>query len=514
MIRGVTALARIGIVVAAIVATVPMIAFAQTSEPAIESVPAEAEESVAAPNPTDDDTFAQADSSSRSAIPAEVAVEIQRHINELRREQMDDRETYFDRLLAIVAIVIAITGYLGFKKFREIVAEAKGSAKASAEYAEASSQNLKEIERNREKSHELVRDMTAQTAAAAPEEATRAVVNVQINPEASLMDKAIAHAVSLQQQDKRDDAIEKWRAIGNIAEGSDNDLAVRAWLSVGYLASGEDCILANDRAIRLKPDDADAYLNRGVAKAELGRHDAAIADYDEAIRLKPDDAAAYSNRGNAKTKLGRHDAASADHDEAIRLNPDFAAAYLNRGVAKAELGRHGAAIADHDEAIRLKPDYANAYSNRGAAKTKLGRHGAAIADHDEAIRLKPDYADAYSNRGVAKAELGEHDAAIADYDEAIRLKPDYADAYSNRGEVKAELGEHDAAIADYDEALRLKPDLAEAYYNRGAAKAELKIKDEARKDFEIMLELARNANNAKIMAQAEQALRDLDDADG
>ena len=57
-------------------------------------------------------------------------------------------------------------------------------------------------------------------------------------------------------------------------------------------------------------------------------------------------------------------------------------------------------------------------------------------------------------------------------------------------------------------------DLAEAYYNRGAAKAELKITDEARKDFEITLELARNANNAKIMAQAEQALRDLDEADG
>ena len=41
----------------------------------------------------------------------------------------------------------------------------------------------------------------------------------------------------------------------------------------------------------------------------------------------------------------------------------------------------------------------------------------------------------------------------------------------------------------------------------------LKIKDEAQKDFEITIELARNANNAKIVAQAEHAVRDLDDAE-
>ena len=88
---------------------------------------------------------------------------------------------------------------------------------------------------------------------------------------------------------------------------------------------------------------------------------------------------------------------------------------------------------------------------------------------------------------------------------------DYAEAYSNRGAVKDTLGRHDDALADYDEAIRLKPDLAEAYGNRGNAKNALGLKDEARKDFETTLELARNANNAGVMAQAKQSLRDLDD---
>ena len=48
-------------------------------------------------------------------------------------------------------------------------------------------------------------------------------------------------------------------------------------------------------SIRLKPDDFEAYNNRGVVYAYLGRYQNAQADYDKAIRLKPDDNGAYYN---------------------------------------------------------------------------------------------------------------------------------------------------------------------------------------------------------------------------
>ena len=69
-----------------------------------------------------------------------------------------------------------------------------------------------------------------------------------------------------------------------------------------------------------------AYGNRGVAKNNLGLHEAAIADYDEAIRLQSDNAETYANRGNAKALLGQLEAAIVDYDEAIRLQADFAKA--------------------------------------------------------------------------------------------------------------------------------------------------------------------------------------------
>ena len=255
---------------------------------------------------------------------------------------------------------------------------------------------------------------------------------------------------------------------------------------------------------------AETYFTWGNTKYGLGDYKGAITDYDTAIRLNPDDADAYNNRGAAKGDLGQHFAAIADYDTAIRLNPDLAYAYNNRGIAKGNLGQYFAAIADYDIAIRLNPDLAGAYFNRGLTKSELGQHHAAIADFDTAIRLNPDHVEAYNNRGIAKGKLGQHFAAIADYDIAIRLKPDDATAYNSRGAAKGKLGQHSAAITDFDIAIRLKPDDANAYLNRGVAKALLNRISEAKRDGRTALRLAKQAGDTSVITRAEKLLRLLE----
>ena len=522
MIRLLTGRARIGLVVAAMAMAVAMVAFAQTTEPAIESVPASDQPAALNSSPTGDENSTDKDTSVQSDPPvgptpaAAAEVEIQRRFNELQRELLDDRGAYIDRWLAVITIALAffglvavVGGYIGFKRFREIETDARNSTVVAAEHAQDAKRVVEEIEKTRDKADEIVRGMTAETAAGNPEEAKQAVLSVRENPRASLVDEAIANAISLQQQGKRDDAIERWRAVAHIAERSDDTLAATAWFSGGYLIQDEnpeDALADYTEAIRLKPDYAEAYNNRGIVKAKLGRHDDALADYAAAIRLKPDHAEAYNNRGAVKAKLGRHDDALADYAEAIRLKPDHASPYYNLGIVKTKLGRYEDALADYAEAIRLKPDHAETYNNRGVAKAKLGRYEDALADYAEAIRLKPDYAEAYNNRAVAKTELGRYEDALADYAEAIRLKPDYAEAYNNRGAVKAKLGRHDDALADYAEAIRLKPDHAGAFYNRGVAKAKLGRYEDALADYAEAIRLKPDhaeAYNNRGVAKAE-----------
>ena len=48
-----------------------------------------------------------------------------------------------------------------------------------------------------------------------------------------------------------------------------------------------------------KPDFAQALSDRGAAWYFKGEYQKAIADYDEAIRLDPNNARTYTNRGTA-----------------------------------------------------------------------------------------------------------------------------------------------------------------------------------------------------------------------
>jgi tetratricopeptide (TPR) repeat protein len=146
-----------------------------------------------------------------------------------------------------------------------------------------------------------------------------------------------------------------------------------------------------------------------------GNYDRAIATLSEAIRLNPNDALAFSNRGLAYDRKGGYDRAIADFNEAIRLDPKYAIAFRGRGVAYGNKGDYDRAIADFTEAIRLDPKLATAFSNRGLAYERKGSFGRAIADYNEAIRLNPTDATSFCRRGRAKLKINEQggDADIA-----------------------------------------------------------------------------------------------------
>ena len=82
----------------------------------------------------------------------------------------------------------------------------------------------------------------------------------------------------------------------DILKLSDNPKIAQSASALCESQSGDIAIAACTEAIKQDPQNADAYRNRGIAKAIKGNIDGAIGDYDEAIKLNPEDAAAYQNR--------------------------------------------------------------------------------------------------------------------------------------------------------------------------------------------------------------------------
>ncbi|XGB38463.1 MAG: tetratricopeptide repeat protein [Cyanobacteria bacterium LVE1205-1] len=214
---------------------------------------------------------------------------------------------------------------------------------------------------------------------------------------------------------------------------------------------------------------ASDYFDSGKKKYNQGDFLGAISDYSEAIRIDPNYAKAYNNRGFAKDKLKDYQGAISDYSEAIRIDPNFAYAYNNRGNAKDELKDYKGAISDYSEAIRIDPNFAYAYNNRGIAKRKLKDYKGAISDYSEAIRIDPNDTDYYYNRGNAKRKLKDYKGAISDYSEAIRIDPNNANAYNNRGDTYELLNENSKAIADFkNAALLFKKNEDTTWFNKAS----------------------------------------------
>ena len=64
---------------------------------------------------------------------------------------------------------------------------------------------------------------------------------------------------------------------------------------------------------------ADAYCIRGIAYGQFGQYKRAIDDFNEAIRLKPDDAKAYYNRGITYLLQGNNELGCSDAQKACAL---------------------------------------------------------------------------------------------------------------------------------------------------------------------------------------------------
>lgn len=126
------------------------------------------------------------------------------------------------------------------------------------------------------------------------------------------------------------------------------------------LQSISDC----DRALKEEAlgvrDRAATYVNRGILHMRARRIAVALADYDNAIKVKPDLAEAYVNKGIALVHAGGRDSEAVNAiTQGLQLNPIRPeVAYYTRGVAHEMLGNARAAYDDYRQAAALKPEWA------------------------------------------------------------------------------------------------------------------------------------------------------------
>lgn len=129
-------------------------------------------------------------------------------------------------------------------------------------------------------------------------------------------------------------------------------------------------------ALRLDPLNATAWGTRGAARRKLEDHLGAIRDYDEAIKLEPDNASLYLNRGVAWSSLegeGNLNKAIRDLTTALSLNPESSESYAARASAWLRQEQYHKAEEDVKAALDIDPGNLMAKRTLQGVEVGLGK---------------------------------------------------------------------------------------------------------------------------------------------
>jgi serine/threonine-protein kinase len=209
--------------------------------------------------------------------------------------------------------------------------------------------------------------------------------------------------------------------------------------ALGYASLGETYRLKNalnpdpraveqataylQRSLELDNRLPGAYVSLGKLHSAVQRFDLAQEEFQRAIKIRPFDADAIQGIASNYERSGHAADAEAEYRRAVAVQPDNWDSVNTLGRFYLRNNRFQDAIAQFKRAIELTPDNATAYSNLAGAYINQGdssAFGEAEKDLKKSIELAPSYA-AYANLGNLYLEQKRFGEAAAMTQKALQL---------------------------------------------------------------------------------------------
>ena len=168
-----------------------------------------------------------------------------------------------------------------------------------------------------------------------------------------------------------------------------------AFIGCTFNVDGDPNLLLNPSKVQaeLQPE---VYLQKGNELAKIRQFEKAISQFSEVIRLDPENAMGYNNRGHCWIQTKQWEKALADLNEAIRLDKDLELAHRNRLEVSRAMSDSDNIIIDTNEILRLDPNDIAALIYRGMARSEVGQYTTAAEDFRKALTLNKDSGAAHN----------------------------------------------------------------------------------------------------------------------
>ena len=220
-------------------------------------------------------------------------------------------------------------------------------------------------------------------------------------------------------------------------------------------------------AIKLKPDQYNAYLNLAAVNLNKGRFKQAADQVSTAMRLKSPSELVFDYhlaRSRCLLKAKRLDEALEDCRLALKIFPNQPLPLEVQRHIQLQSGQFEKAEELFSEyLLKRGPATPEVFRGRGKARMKIGKYPEAAEDYTRVVERAPD-AEIYQLRGWAYFFADAWKLSLRDFSRAIDRPPESSDL-AGRGLSRVMPGQYQDAVADADAALRLKPGTAETLQN-------------------------------------------------
>uniref|UniRef100_UPI001BD29B65 tetratricopeptide repeat protein n=2 Tax=Methanospirillum sp. TaxID=45200 RepID=UPI001BD29B65 len=126
-----------------------------------------------------------------------------------------------------------------------------------------------------------------------------------------------------------------------------------------------------DETVRLTPQDADAWYNRGVTLGKLERYEEEVDSYKQALTIRPNFSSAWENMGASYFDQGKFEEAIAAYHNATSQDQSNAVGWYYIGTIYEKIGQVEEAIQAFEKAIEINPNLGNVKSRLDKMKENL-----------------------------------------------------------------------------------------------------------------------------------------------
>ncbi len=287
----------------------------------------------------------------------------------------------------------------------------------------------------------------------------------------------LAAGLKCYQQGNLDAAEKHFRQVVSRDSSNTNGLNLLGMICVNT-GRQDEAVKLISRALKIKPADAQAHGNLGLAYQRMGNLGLAERHFRESIRLDANRPAVWNSLGNVLRETGRAADAIKAFESTLKVNGNYPECWSNLSKALVDLGEYERAFQAVSRALQIDPAVPDFHNQIAEVYRKSSKFDLAISAYKKSLELDPTLYESMLGLATVYRESEDSEAALAVLNRLIQLEPRHAKAYTVLGVLKEQLGETEAAADCFKKSIELAPDVVSPHWHLSQIKGRKSTADE------------------------------------